>query len=423
VVYGRAKPASRIKQMWTTVLNGPRSRIEYRTEFYNREDSKEPDRLIHRIKVFDGTRQLNLEDYRKGWTRLRKEVRLNITDGNSGTLIKQLFGGDVTLIHNREDLKKYDELSLTKSDTPGVYLLEAIDKPSKLYYRFTIDGNRGYHITKSEWLRLSDGKKYHEDNLKLKQYPNGVWYVSERENILFEMKDQTQHTLFEKVTVTKVQFNTPTPKENLFKLSFPEGASAWCSLFYSDSPTFSFRIGCLSQPQHTQEAADVTAILDRTVVEKKDIWGPVREITINSIVERQNCLIDFESGKLFSLPADFHTLSDKAVEKWWKENGVDGRVETHEGLGGLWGFNTVVIPVNNERFDTIKPAACHKVLSDIEGVYPPIMSAEGKLPATYLFQTWDGRGILQILSINKDKHPHSIKLRYKMIQEKSSYPN
>jgi hypothetical protein len=45
------------------------------------------------------------------------------------------------------------------------------------------------------------------------------------------------------------------------------------------------------------------------------------------------------------------------------------------------------------------------------------MSAEGKLPATFLFQTWDGRGILQIMEVRKDTEPCSIKVRYKMINE------
>jgi hypothetical protein len=135
------------------------------------------------------------------------------------------------------------------------------------------------------------------------------------------------------------------------------------------------------------------------------------------VEERENCFIDFEAGKLLSFPApsdpDFHYLRRR---EWLKQNGVDGRVETDEGLCGLWTFNTVVIPVSNKRWDSITPAACNSVLEKVKGIYPPIMSAEGRLPTTFLFETSGSRGILQILEVERNTRPKHVKIRYKMLQ-------
>lgn len=328
-------------------------------------------------------------------------------------------------------LKEYKRLKVRQNR--GIFVIEATGDRGGWSRLITIDGNRGYHIIKEESFR-GDGSKSRVHNCKLKKYPNGTWFIKERETIRFLTRSDPGR-VEEKTRVISIQFDVPTPAEDTFKLRFPEGT--WVTdPSFNYSEVGDFVLGCLGEAKHTQEDPAVTAILDQYAGKEKtvglnEILGPARELCVNSIYERKDCFIDFDTGRLMSIPADYSYSIFPS--KWFEQNGIDGRVEIEEGLTGLWTFNTVVVPVRNDRWETITPAVCHELLDKIDrvlqpqsgrsgthpvyknGIYPPIMSAEGQLPATFLFQTTDGRGIVQIIEVQNDTVPKCLKIRYKML--------
>jgi hypothetical protein len=313
-------------------------------------------------------------------------------------------------------LKEY-ELTLTQAEKPGRFVLDA-SAPKAGPYRLTVDADRGHNVIKQERLR-SDGSKDYEYNFKLKRYRDGIWFISEWERVRFGRKEGAKPRVDEKVTILNVEFDIPPVDEGMFRLRFPKGATV-ADLSFNYNRHTDFLVGCLSEAKHTQEDSAVTAILAGEAGKQKtsgedEVFGAAKECVISSIGHRRDSFIDFDTGRLMSVPESFH--SNSKPEKWLEENSVDARVETDDGLCGLWTFNTVVIPVSNDRWESIRPVACNRVFDKVKGIYPPIMSAEGKLPATFLFQTWDNRGILQIQEVQKKKEPRFIRVRYKIIKD------
>ena len=408
------------KYKWSAVLSGNRSRIEKLQETYYVRDPNEPGNIRHTISVFDGNERRQLEKIIKGSRPGRTSGVIWLSEGNSYLLRQTLFGtiGNEPPIYDKERLEEY-KLTLKDRDKPNLIILDTLDS-YKWTRRYTIDKNRGYNIIKYECFR-QDGSKDYEDNIKLKQYPNGIWFISERERIRYNLLDKTTKTIETRITVTDIKFGENIPND-IFHLQFPEG-STFADLTFNYNSHTNFLIGCLSEPKHTQETSAVTAILNKPGNEdiqenSKEIFGMVIERTINGIEQRKDCFIDLDTGTLFDIPVDFHFNNKQ--EEWFEENSIEARVETNKNLCGLWTLNTVVIPVSNERWDTISPEACHEALRETKGIYPPIMSAEGKLPETFLFQTLDNKGILQILEAKREGDQRSIKIRYKIIQEKQN---
>ncbi len=143
-------------------------------------------------------------------------------------------------------------------------------------------------------------------------------------------------------------------------------------------------------------------------------FNPIIEITINDAVSVKNdSMIDFDTGKLFSMPEDF---AQKATITWISEKGIDAVGASRETVKGLDCVDMIFIQVNNSFWESIKA-------SDIAGMTlwesgkpgrPAAMTAQGSLPATYLFGTRErGMGILQILGFIQN--PNGIKIRYKML--------
>ncbi|MHC4645323.1 MAG: hypothetical protein ACYTBJ_07465 [Planctomycetota bacterium] len=419
---GRAPPPEKrprlTKYKGSAILSGSRSRVEERQETYYGKDINEPGSILDHTYVFDGTEQRQLRKRTQGFQKQSSSGLIRFIDYNTHFLRQRLFGSQPLQLHKQE-LKDYGfKLSLADSNAAGTFIIKVVEPKGHSYHLLTVDSNKGYNIIKHESFGSSDGRKFLEDNLKLEEHPGIGWFISERERLRFR-RNQAEPAFDEKLAVTSVVFDMPLPADDTFRLLLAQGMRVYDSSFYERQD--SFPAGCLSEAKHTQEDSVVTAILDGQADKEEsrdEAFGPLAEKMINTIQQRKDCLIDFDTNAIFSLPGDFHLRRDEMQKKWLEDNSIDTRVETDDGLCGLWTFNTVVIPVSNERWDTITPAACHRVLKEAKGVYPPIMSAEGKLPATFLFQTWDNRGILQILAVEKEKEPQCIRVRYKLIGQR-----
>lgn len=156
----------------------------------------------------------------------------------------------------------------------------------------------------------------------------------------------------------------------------------------------------------------------------KYAFGPVIEKTVNDDGEKVDFMLDLDTGKLYS-------VSD--AEKWSKDNEVlerltEGSYIKHIGVdlmgetaqNSLIGFDLIAIPVN-QPWDGITPLSIISRLSTGKPGTPVTLSADGKLPKTFVFKTGQGAmGVLQIVAMQANKSPRHFKIRYKLLEKSST---
>ncbi|NVM56523.1 MAG: hypothetical protein HWN51_00165, partial [Desulfobacterales bacterium] len=338
------------REQYNCLITEAGSRLEKRYESAGRDGKS---MFIYRETfVHDGTETRSLMRRVKGPPYPNTGRIIGISSAKIPSRFKHAFGNNWVwswVWHETAGLKAYKRLKVRQNR--GIFVVEATGEPGGWTKLITIDGNRGYHIIKEESFR-EDGSKSLVYNCKLKKYPNGTWFIKEREKIRFWTRSGPGR-VEEKMTVTRMQFYVPVPTEDTFKLRFPEGTQVTDGTFnYSSASRGDFLVGCLSEPKHTQEDPAVTAILDQYTGKEKtadlnEVFEPARELCVNSVYERKECFIDFDTGRLMSIPVDYNTKGSIDPRKWFEQNGIDGRVEIEPGLTGLWTFNTVVVPVRS----------------------------------------------------------------------------
>ncbi len=148
-------------------------------------------------------------------------------------------------------------------------------------------------------------------------------------------------------------------------------------------------------------------------------FGPVVERIINDDSEKNNFLLDLDTGFLLTAKNPVDDDEDDKF-KWIKDNHVDIMGETAVDRNGLYGFDMAAIPLNNKFWEGLTPQNLIDELSVTKPGTPAILTAEGDLPKTYMFKTREGgMGVLQILEMQSNISPRHFKIRYKMLlQEK-----
>ena len=221
VAGGEYASERQLKMEFSATISGIRSRIEYLQKSYEAKDSKEPHRVTHNTRVFNGTTQRMLEKPIKA-KRTKLLGRQYAQDMNSSALRYRLFEWSHDFELRDQEIRKKYKFSLIESDIPGIYIVEAVNKYGARYH-LTIDSERGFNLTKFECIRRDNSKDY-EINTTLKQYADGIWYVAGRELIrhpsesLGRDKPYVQRTIH----VTQAEFNIEIP-EGTFELEFPIG--------------------------------------------------------------------------------------------------------------------------------------------------------------------------------------------------------
>lgn len=145
----------------------------------------------------------------------------------------------------------------------------------------------------------------------------------------------------------------------------------------------------------------------------KASFGPVIERVVGNDSSGGSSLINLDTGELAKPPV---LNNDKDRMAWAVQHGADALGVTSAGVRGLVGFDMIVIPIDEARWDNITPAAVQSQLAFGKPGTPAVMSGKGNLPASFLFQTREGgKGVLQILSVSDD--PKEVKVRYKLIKD------
>jgi len=215
--------SSRFERKYAVTISGVRSRVEWYQEQFKPSDSKEPTFIINTTWVFDGTWQLKLKEIIKS-SNPRNKGNLYTDDQNYNIIIDELLGWPFDLRTAVAD-KRYP-CELVDSNKPGIYIVEVGYKDTGARYRFTIDADKGFHITKYKLIR-KDGSIAREVNYKIRKRPDGLWYMNECEFIRYPwVGEKGEPKVDHRTKITKAEFNIDIPDET-FKLKFPEGTKIW----------------------------------------------------------------------------------------------------------------------------------------------------------------------------------------------------
>jgi len=150
--------------------------------------------------------------------------------------------------------------------------------------------------------------------------------------------------------------------------------------------------------------------------------GSVVELFIRDASGRENCLIDFDTGRILSYPPDENLCGDrKALEQWIRDNGVDAMASARDRT--LYGRDIIVMPADSSLWsdradESLISSKAWKWFREsrmlTSGAYGNFY-ARAFLPATYMFDTMEnGIGLIQIFSFS-DSEPQGLTVRYRMI--------
>ena len=272
VAGGEYASERQLKMEFSATISGIRSRIEYLQKSYEAKDSKEPHRVTHNTRVFNGTTQRMLEKPIKA-KRTKLLGRQYAQDMNSSALRYRLFEWSHDFELRDQEIRKKYKFSLIESDIPGIYIVEAL-KEYGSRYRLTIDSERGSNVIKFERIRVDDSKDF-EVNTTLKQYADGIWYVAGRELIRHPLKGigPDKPYVLRRMHVTQAEFNIEIP-EGAFELEFPIGTTVWDGVLEEW-----FVVGDVEDP-HKQE--QIQALLDAVCRAQK----PTPNMRVKWIYER-----------------------------------------------------------------------------------------------------------------------------------------
>jgi serine/threonine protein kinase len=165
----------------------------------------------------------------------------------------------------------------------------------------------------------------------------------------------------------------------------------------------------------TDQAINQTPTLMEYAAPAEPTFGPVLERTINRLSSGSNSLIHFQTGALFSPPAEA-TNSIHTIHHWAQSQGLDAAAGVI-GSDVLSGFDMITIPAPAQCWDELTPAQAAKRLMVLSGSAFQIMShgQASSLPDTCVFKTRAGGiGILQVLRHSPDSP--GLKVRYKYLE-------
>jgi len=150
-------------------------------------------------------------------------------------------------------------------------------------------------------------------------------------------------------------------------------------------------------------------------------FGPVNEQVMHQPESNKDCMIDFESGRLFAFPENLKDLpmDDNGVQSWLEQNGIDAIAAVKGKLGGLEGVRGLrAVSMRDLGWDALPDKLVATIEREI-ALHPTPdkarMFALGGIPFDFFFKTSDGGiGVLQLLEIHS---PHiGTRIRYKMLQ-------
>lgn len=151
------------------------------------------------------------------------------------------------------------------------------------------------------------------------------------------------------------------------------------------------------------------------------VFGPVIERVLSDESEEGQFLIDFDTGRLYSMPDKFYGAQPVQILPWARNHGIDASLE--DSLPGFETDGLTAVRLDEEDWTNLTAVALKGLLANrrahIESVeedgFPSVRLMAEKPGACFGLRTREGGvGILQIADIMED--PWRVKIHYKMLQ-------
>ncbi|OQA01343.1 MAG: Methicillin resistance mecR1 protein [Planctomycetes bacterium ADurb.Bin412] len=151
------------------------------------------------------------------------------------------------------------------------------------------------------------------------------------------------------------------------------------------------------------------------------VFGPVMERIVNDYNEKEDQFINLDTSESITVPDELNKLNPSEQLKWIADRGIDACGHMKGDMRALTGFDLVLNPVKNSKWDSEDTVKLHEEIMwhlARPGLVKS-MDGRGPLPITCEFRTREGSiGILQIIGFTEN--PQGVKIRYKMLQNKSA---
>lgn len=141
--------------------------------------------------------------------------------------------------------------------------------------------------------------------------------------------------------------------------------------------------------------------------------GVVVERVLNDDGAGRDMFVDFDSGRLLSLPLDVAEIGP--MVQWMRRTGADAFYEKSISIRALVGADMAAARVQNECWNSATPDfLVERIGTWSRPAFTTEMRAGGRLPVTYAFRTREGGlGILQIVEFVAQPS-RALKIRYKI---------
>jgi len=159
------------------------------------------------------------------------------------------------------------------------------------------------------------------------------------------------------------------------------------------------------------------------------VFGTVFERVIKDHTEGRDYLIDLDTGKLYTRPAELTLIEE--MHAWARKQGIDAS-GVRAGEGVLTGFEIRAAIVDESSWEEVTPQAAREALKQPD---PRVvvryqdastlicLGGEGVSPEkVYAFKTREGGvGVVQLVGRGDEDHP-SVKIRYKLVSGTAASP-
>jgi beta-lactamase regulating signal transducer with metallopeptidase domain len=297
------------------------------------------------------------------------------------------------LVHLYNRIEKIDGFDTIHADL--------LHPTKQIYLRIYFSVEHGYTPVRLEYIRNGSEVASSVEVNSLQKVADGLWFPSSGIMNHYQGKTKIVYKAIGKIVINQGL------REEDFALEFPTGTKV-------DDQVRSIKYIVTSTEVKNQNPAG-----QGEEQKKKLSFGPVIEITVNDNVSvRKGSLIDFDTGKLVSLPEDWLEKKNDEMLKWLIERGIDASGATRASVKGLMCEDMIMTPVANSDWDKYPPdqLAAFNLWEIGKAGTPAYMTAQGALPVTYIFKTREGGiGVLQITGFNDE--PKGVKIRYKMVKK------
>lgn len=152
-------------------------------------------------------------------------------------------------------------------------------------------------------------------------------------------------------------------------------------------------------------------------------FGPVIERVVNGEAAGRDLMIDLDTGRLLTPPAEL-AFKEAEAQRWIREQGVDAVSSLTPNHRGLIGYDLACVESPSNLWNELDARNVARLLEGRKAETFSTLAGRNTgeaFPATTVFRTREGRmGLLQLTAFSEN--PPGVRLRYKLVQSVTPPP-